>query len=78
MRLGVALPLQDLAGGPARPRSFADSARAIEELGFESVWTFDAIGRGFMLPGPPVALPKIVDIVVPASSMFTVTAYPPT
>ena len=56
MRLGAALPLADLAGGPLRARSMAESARAIEELGYASIWTFDAIGRGFLLPDPLMAL----------------------
>lgn len=56
MRLGAALPLGDLRGGPLRADSMRDSARTIESLGFESIWTFDAIGRGFLLPDPLMAL----------------------
>ena len=56
MRLGAALPLGDLGGGPLRVSSMAESARAIEELGYSSIWTFDAIGRGFLLPDPLMAL----------------------
>lgn len=56
MRLGAALPLSPLDGGPLGPDTFADSATAVEELGYASIWTFDAIGRGFMLPDPLMAL----------------------
>lgn len=56
MRLGAALPLADLGGGPPSARSFADAAYAVEELGYTSLWTFDAVGRGFILPDPLMAL----------------------
>ncbi len=56
MRLGAALPLGDLGGGPAGPRSFAESARILEDLGYSSLWTFDAVGRGFFLPDSLMAL----------------------
>ena len=56
MRLGFALPFADLAGGPLRPTTWADAARTAEQLGYSSVWTFDAVGRGFMLPDPLMAL----------------------
>lgn len=56
MRLGAALPLADLSGGPPGPTSFAEAARTIEDLGYASIWTFDAVGRGFMLPDPLMAL----------------------
>ncbi len=56
MRLGASLPFGDLGGGSLRAGSIATAARTIEELGYESIWTFDAIGRGFMLPDPLMAL----------------------
>lgn len=56
MRLGVALPLADLDGGPLRSRSLATLCRFVEDCGFDSVWVFDAFGRGFMLPDPFMAL----------------------
>ena len=56
MRLGFGLPFADLAGGPLRPGTWAEAARTAEDLGYSSVWTFDAIGRGFMLPDPLMAL----------------------
>ncbi|MEM7324140.1 MAG: LLM class flavin-dependent oxidoreductase [Actinomycetota bacterium] len=59
MRLGYVLPFTDLGGGPLRPSSWADAAVAAEVLGYRSVWTFDAIGRGFMLPDPLMALSAV-------------------
>lgn len=56
MRLGAALPFADLSGGPLGPRSLAVAARTIERLGYDSIWTFDVIGRGFMVPDPLMAL----------------------
>ena len=52
MTFGLALPFVDLEGGPLRPGSIAGNARRIEEAGFGSIWTFDAMGRGFLLPDP--------------------------
>ncbi len=59
MRLGASLPLAPLDGGVFDSSTFAESAAVIEELGFSSIWTFDAIGRGFMLPDPLMALTAV-------------------
>ena len=56
MRLGAALTLTALDGGPMGGESLARSASAIEEADYSSIWTFDAVGRGFMLPDPLMAL----------------------
>lgn len=56
MRLGAALPFGDLEGGPLTPTSLATSASTLERIGYESIWVFDAVGRGFMLPDPLMAL----------------------
>jgi alkanesulfonate monooxygenase SsuD/methylene tetrahydromethanopterin reductase-like flavin-dependent oxidoreductase (luciferase family) len=56
VRLGAALPLATIGGGPLGSRSLATSAQFLEELGYSSLWVFDAIGRGFMLPDPLMAL----------------------
>ncbi len=56
MRLGAALPLADLGGGPLVGPSLADGARTVERLGYDSIWVFDAVGRGFILPDPLMAL----------------------
>jgi len=56
MRLGFGLPFGDLAGGSVRATSWSDAASTAEQLGYSSIWTFDAVGRGFMLPDPLMAL----------------------
>ena len=56
MRLGLILPMNAPGGGPLTGGSFIETVRAIERAGFDSLWAFDAIGRGFMLPDPLVAL----------------------
>jgi hypothetical protein len=45
MRLGVTMPRDN----------FVTTARLVERLGFDSFWTFDAIGRGFIRTGRPAA-----------------------
>ena len=49
MRLGCALAPVRLGGGPVGPGSIEEWARTAEGLGYSSLWTFDAVGRGFML-----------------------------
>lgn len=56
MRLGAALPILGLDGRPVDARTFAEGARLLERLGYASVWVFDAVGRGFILPDPLMAL----------------------
>ena len=60
MRLGSALTIapidgtgeSDAGGGGVLARSSA----VLEELGYDSIWVFDAVGRGFLLPDPLMAL----------------------
>ncbi len=56
MRLGAALPVTGFDGDPVGARHFADAARRLEALGYESIWVFDAVGRGFILPDPLMVL----------------------
>ena len=56
MRLGITMPHALLGGGPIGPDTIATTARLAERLGFTSVWCFDAIGRGWILPDPLIAL----------------------
>ena len=55
MRLGVAI-----TGGPdgasLAGAGLATIARTAERLGFDSLWFFDAIGRGFLLPDPLIGV----------------------
>jgi alkanesulfonate monooxygenase SsuD/methylene tetrahydromethanopterin reductase-like flavin-dependent oxidoreductase (luciferase family) len=53
-RFGIALP--GGGGGPLVSAGLAEAARNIESAGFSSAWTFDAIGRGWLLPDPLTAL----------------------
>jgi alkanesulfonate monooxygenase SsuD/methylene tetrahydromethanopterin reductase-like flavin-dependent oxidoreductase (luciferase family) len=56
MRLGAALPIMGFDGRPVGPKTFADGARRLEGQGYASAWVFDAVGRGFILPDPLMAL----------------------
>lgn len=56
MRLGAILAGDPIGGGELGPRSLADNARRLEAMGYRSLWVFDGIGRGFMLPDPLQAL----------------------
>ena len=56
MRLGLALPNATVDGRPLTGAALLASVRAIERAGFDSLWCFDSIGRGFMIPDPLIAL----------------------
>jgi alkanesulfonate monooxygenase SsuD/methylene tetrahydromethanopterin reductase-like flavin-dependent oxidoreductase (luciferase family) len=56
MRLGAALPVFGFAGRPVDSRHFAEASQRIERLGYASIWVFDAVGRGFILPDPLMGL----------------------
>jgi alkanesulfonate monooxygenase SsuD/methylene tetrahydromethanopterin reductase-like flavin-dependent oxidoreductase (luciferase family) len=55
MRLGLALPSVARGGNGFASESIA-AARLVERLGFDGLWFFDAIGRGFILPDPLIAV----------------------
>ena len=56
MRLGLALPNATRDGAPLTGPALIASARAVERAGFDSLWCFDSIGRGFMIPDPLIAV----------------------
>jgi alkanesulfonate monooxygenase SsuD/methylene tetrahydromethanopterin reductase-like flavin-dependent oxidoreductase (luciferase family) len=56
MRLGLALPWAARDGNGFVSESIAAAARRVERLGFDGLWYFDAIGRGFILPDPLIAV----------------------
>jgi alkanesulfonate monooxygenase SsuD/methylene tetrahydromethanopterin reductase-like flavin-dependent oxidoreductase (luciferase family) len=56
MRLGVALTSSLPDGTPLTGDGLIAEARRAEALGFDSFWCFDAIGRGFALPDPLIAV----------------------
>ncbi len=56
MRLGLVLPMNSPDGGALTGESFVAAVRDIERAGFDSLWAFDAIGRGFIIPDPLIGL----------------------
>lgn len=56
MRVGMTLPWLAADGSALTGTGIADSARQLETAGFESLWVFDAIGRGFAVPDPLISL----------------------
>ena len=56
MRLGVNLPMTAPDGTPLTGDALIAGARLIERAGFDGLWCFDAIGRGFILPDPLIAV----------------------
>ncbi|GIX48510.1 MAG: hypothetical protein KatS3mg131_2721 [Candidatus Tectimicrobiota bacterium] len=56
MRLGIALPTLCPDGSELTGAALLEAARQIEAAGFDSLWCFDAIGRGFLLPDPLLAV----------------------
>ena len=56
MRLGLALPNATPDGRPLTGPTLIAGARAVERAGFDSLWCFDSIGRGFMIPDPLIAV----------------------
>jgi alkanesulfonate monooxygenase SsuD/methylene tetrahydromethanopterin reductase-like flavin-dependent oxidoreductase (luciferase family) len=56
MRLGIVLSSSRPDEGPLTGEGLIAQARAAEDLGFDSFWCFDAIGRGFILPDPLIAV----------------------
>ena len=56
MRLGVNLASAHPDGAPFTGAALLESVRRAERLGFDSVWFFDAIGRGFILPDPLIGV----------------------
>src|SRR5437870_8943800 len=68
MRLGLALPNATPDGRPLTGPALIAGARLVERAGFDSLWCFDAIGRGFILPDPLIA----VSVAAAASERLTV------
>jgi len=56
MRLGLTMPRTGPDGAALSRETLIADARLIERLGFDSLWCFDAIGRGFILPDPLIAV----------------------
>ena len=71
MRLGAALTPNPVGGGAPGPDTLSSSARLLEHLGYRSLWVFDAVGRGFMLPDPLMALAAAAAVTGPAMELGT-------
>jgi len=56
VRLGLALPTAQPDGAPLTGEALVDGARRAERAGFESLWCFDAIGRGFPTLDPLIGV----------------------
>src|SRR5437660_10296368 len=56
MRLGLALPNATPDGRPLTGPALIAGTRAVERAGFDSLWCFDSIGRGSMIPDPLIAV----------------------
>ncbi|MGH7385512.1 MAG: LLM class flavin-dependent oxidoreductase [Candidatus Rokuibacteriota bacterium] len=56
MRLGVGVATLSPDGSPLTGDALVRSARLAEQLGFDSVWFFDSLGRGFILPDPLIGV----------------------
>lgn len=56
MRVGMIMPRTAVDGSSMRTETLAEGARRIETCGYDGVWAFDAVNRGFTLPDPLVAV----------------------
>src|SRR5262245_39120291 len=68
MRLGVTMPRSSADGSPLNGDALTAGAQLVEGLGFDSLFAFDAIGRGFILPDPLIA----VSVAAAATTRLTV------
>ena len=56
MRLGVGVATMSPDGSPLTGDVLVGSARTAERIGFDSLWFFDAMNRGFILPDPLIGV----------------------
>ena len=68
MRLGVTMARTCPDGSLLTGEALVMGARLVERAGFDSLWCFDAIGRGFILPDPLIA----VSVAAAATERLTV------
>ena len=68
MRLGVTMARTCPDGSPLTGEALIAGARMVERAGFDSLWCFDAIARGFILPDPLIA----VSVAAAATERLTV------
>ena len=68
MRLGLTMARTCPDGGALTGEALVTGARLVERAGFDSLWCFDAMGRGFILPDPLIA----VSVAAAATERLTV------
>ena len=56
MRLGAMLPMTSPDGSALTGEALIAGARTVERVGFDSLWCFDSIGRGSIIPDPLIAV----------------------
>ena len=56
MRLGVTQASSRSDGSALTGDALTAGAQLVEQVGFDSLWCFDAIGRGFILPDPLIGV----------------------
>jgi alkanesulfonate monooxygenase SsuD/methylene tetrahydromethanopterin reductase-like flavin-dependent oxidoreductase (luciferase family) len=56
VRLGVVVATTSPDGSPLTGDALVGAARVAERIGFDSLWFFDAMNRGFMLPDPLIGV----------------------
>lgn len=56
MRLGVVVATMSPDGSPLTGDVLVGAARVAERIGFDSLWFFDAMNRGFILPDPLIGV----------------------
>ncbi len=56
MKLCAALPITPVVGRPFDSEHIPRCARWIEDAGYTSLWVFDTVGRGYIIPDPITAL----------------------
>ena len=77
MKLGAILNVID---EPGNPRAIAERAKAYADLGFEGLWTAQAVGRGFMVHDPLMSLAvaaAVTDDIVLGTAVLQVPLYHP-
>ena len=65
MRLGAIVPFTEPDGSSLGPSGLADGARRLADAGFDSIWVFESVARGVMLPDPLVALAVAATVTAP-------------
>jgi len=77
MKLGAVLNVFD---DPGNPKAISNRARVLADAGFESLWTVQAVGRGFMVHDPLMTLAvaaAVTDDILLGTAVLQVPLYHP-